>query len=393
MKIVSAVMLHADAGWRPWSFVKIVTDTGIIGWSECTDSHGSPRGMEGVVKDLEPLLVGKDPEDIDSVMWELQARTRQSPGSILQKALGGTENALLDIKGKAKGIPVYKLFDRQARETLPLYWSHCGTSRVRAWNIINKPQIKTRYDVIAFGKEIRESGFKALKTNIGILGEEPYIYMPGFSKSSGDRDGNVSDALLGQIDEWVSALRDSAGADVAIGLDLNFNFNADSCIRIGKALQKYNLAWLEIDMYDPVALSRIAKELETPIVSCENVLGLSNYLPYFDARSMDIASVDIIWNGFKESLAIADEAGKRGMKIGPHNYNGHLSTFISASWAAVVPNLNIMEYDADDVPWRNDLFTDAPQIQNGVMTLSPKPGWGCDVREDILKEHPWPKKN
>ncbi len=391
MKITAVEMLHADAGWRPWSFVKIETDGGIVGWSECTDSHGSPRGMEGVVRDMAPLIVGRDPEDLDRLLWEMHARTKQSPGSILQKALGGIENALWDIVGKSKGVPVYKLFDGPVRKELPLYWSHCGTSRVRAWDAIKKPRIKTRDDVIAFGKEVRDSGFKAIKTNIGILGDEPYVYMPGFFKSPGDRDGHVSAGILSGIEAWVSALREAVGKDVAIALDLNFNFNAGACITIGKTLEQYNLAWFEIDLYDPKALRTVRDAIQTPITSCENILGLSNYRPYFDAGSMDVTSVDIIWNGFRESVEIAKEAGTRGMEVVPHNYNGHLSTMISAHWAAVLENVKIMEYDVDDVPWRDSLFTDIPAVSNGVMTLNDKPGWGCDVREDVLKEHPWPK--
>src|SRR3989338_2971403 len=80
MKITSVEMMHADAGWRPWSFVKIMTDEGLVGWSECTDSHGSPRGMAGVVEDMKPLLIGQDPREIEKLMWQMHSRKRQRPG-------------------------------------------------------------------------------------------------------------------------------------------------------------------------------------------------------------------------------------------------------------------------------------------------------------------------
>jgi L-alanine-DL-glutamate epimerase-like enolase superfamily enzyme len=393
MKIKTVQMLHADAGWRPWSFVKITTDEGLVGWSECTESNGSPHGMEGVVRDMAPLIVGREPEGVVVIMEHLRARTMQSRGSIVDKALGGIENALLDIIGKSRGIPVYKLFGERLYETLPLYWSHCGTSRVRAWNLVGESQIKSHDDVIAFGKDIRASGFKAIKTNIGILGAEPYVYMPGFGKSPGDGDGNADVALLKHIDTWVGSLREAAGPDIAIALDLNFNFNPEACIEIEKILEPYQLAWLEIDMYDPVGLKTVSDATTTPVVSCENILGERNYKPYLDIHAMDIASVDIIWNGFTQSLAIAETAKTAGMQIVPHNYNGHLSTFISAQWALVTPNMKMMEYDVDDVSWRNDLFTNIPDVSGGTLTISDAPGWGCDVREDVIAEHIWPKKN
>ena len=96
MKLASLETLSCDAGWRPWLFVKATTDDGLVGWSEVTDSHGSPTGLAGVVRDLAPLVVGRDPRAVEAIHWDLYRRTRQSPGSIVQKAIGGIENALLD---------------------------------------------------------------------------------------------------------------------------------------------------------------------------------------------------------------------------------------------------------------------------------------------------------
>ena len=158
MKIARVDMLHADAGWRPWSFVKITTDEGLVGWSECTDSHGSPSGMQGVVRDLSPLLIGQDPRKIGKLLSEMHSRTRQSPGSIIQKSIGGIENALWDIKAKALNVPVYELFGGVVRDSIPLYWSHCGTSRVRASDIVQRPKISETGDIKAFGKEVKASG-------------------------------------------------------------------------------------------------------------------------------------------------------------------------------------------------------------------------------------------
>ncbi|HEY4474138.1 MAG TPA: mandelate racemase/muconate lactonizing enzyme family protein [Candidatus Paceibacterota bacterium] len=391
MKITSVEMMHADAGWRPWSFVKIMTDEGLVGWSECTDSHGSPRGMAGVVEDMKPLLIGQDPREIEKLMWQMHSRTRQSPGSIIQKALGGIENALWDIKAKALGVPVYALFGGPVRETLPLYWSHCATSRVRAWQMVKKPQIQTSEDVKKFGEEVRASGYKAAKTNIGILGDNPHVYMPGFFKSAGDPALNADKPVMDAIDRWVGALTEAFGDSVGLALDLNFNFKTEGYIKIGRMLEKYKLLWLEIDTYDADALRMIKDSIRMSITSCENLYGRGQYRPYFERHAMDTASIDIIWNGFAESVRIANMAETYEMNVSPHNYNGHLSSFISAHWAALVPNLKTMEIDVDDVPWREDLFTAAPQVVSGEMKIPTAPGWGCDVREDVIREHPWPK--
>jgi galactonate dehydratase len=141
VKPPSLVTLSCDAGWRPWLFVKATTDGGLVGWSEVTDSHGSPTGLAGVVSDLAPLVVGRDPRAVEAIHWDLYRRTRQSPGSIVQKAIGGIENALLDLKGKALGLSVAELYGGPTRETIPLYWSHCGTTRARAWEVTGTPKL------------------------------------------------------------------------------------------------------------------------------------------------------------------------------------------------------------------------------------------------------------
>ena len=162
MKITGVEVLHCDAGWRTWSFVKISTENWGIkdadGWSEVTDSHGSASGIEGVVKDLAPLLIGEDPRNVEALYWKLYSRTRQSVGSIITKAIGGIENALLDIKGKYYGVPVYDLFGGAIRSRIPLYWSHCGTSRARAADIIGVPPIRSMEDIRKLGEEVVNSG-------------------------------------------------------------------------------------------------------------------------------------------------------------------------------------------------------------------------------------------
>lgn len=391
MKLKKIEMFHVDAGWRPWSFVKATTECGLIGWSECTDSHGSPLGMGGVVRDLESILIGQDPRKINKILSEMHSRTRQSPGSIIQKAIAGIENALWDIKAKSLGVPVYELFGGAIRETIPLYWSHCGTSRVRAWRTVQKPQIATFDDLQSFGSEFKASGFRALKTNIAILEKEPYIYMPGFFKSAGGPELNAERKILQSVEEWIAGMRQAVGDEIGIALDLNFNFKTDGYIKIGRMLEKYDLSWLEIDSYDPVALAHIKQSISTPVTSCENLYGVRQYQPFFINHSMDTVAIDVIWNGFSESRRIAEMAELYEMNICPHNYNGHLSTQISMQLCAVVPNLRIAEVDVDDVPWRDELFTSKPQIDGGVFTLSRAPGWGIDVNEKALEKYKWQK--
>jgi L-alanine-DL-glutamate epimerase-like enolase superfamily enzyme len=196
---------------------------------------------------------------------------------------------------------------------------------------------------------------------------------------------------LEAIEQWIGGLRSAVGSNIGIALDLNFNFKTDGYIKIGRLLEKYDLSWLEIDTYDPVALRQINDSINIPITSCENLYGARQYQSFFQHHAMDTAAIDVIWNGFSESKRIAEMADLHEMNICPHNYNGHLSTMISMQLCAIVPNLRIAEVDVDDVPWRDELFTRLPKIENGEFKVSSAPGWGTDVNEKVLERYKWPK--
>ena len=131
MKITTVESLHADAGQRNFDFLKIGTDDGIVGWSEYNESFGG-AGVSAVIDGLAPLIVGKDPRACESLVTLMYAVRRQAAGGVVQQAIGAIENALLDIKAKALGVPVYELFGGPVRDRIRLYWSHCGTYRL-AW--------------------------------------------------------------------------------------------------------------------------------------------------------------------------------------------------------------------------------------------------------------------
>jgi len=228
MKIEKIETFHCDAGWRPWSFIKIQTNDGLVGWSECTDSHGSPIGIEAVVKTLGTHLIGENPICYEKIYWKLYSATRQSTGSIVENAIGGIENALLDITGKFYGAPVYELFGGAIRNEIDLYWSHCGTTRARAWDVTNTPKLDSIDKVYDLVKEVKAKKFNALKTNIVIPGETPYVHMPGFGKGIGSPELNITNNMLKHLELYIGAIREAGGEDLEIILDLNYNFKTEA---------------------------------------------------------------------------------------------------------------------------------------------------------------------
>jgi galactonate dehydratase len=388
MKVAQLETLSCDAGWRQWIFVKATSDDGAVGWAEVTDSHGSPRGIAGIVEDLKAHVVGHDPRAVERIVWELYRATRQSPGSVIQKAIGGIENALLDLKAKALGVPVYELFGGPTRDEVDVYWSHCGTTRARAWQVTETQKLASYDDVVALGREVVDRGFRSFKTNIVVPGDDPQVLMPGFHGEGLDR--NPSPALEDALVRLLNAFREGTGGKAAPIVDLNFNLTAEGVLRVARALADRGLAWLEVDAFDPVALAAIRAGSAIPICSGENLYTNRGFRPFFEAGAMDVASVDVIWNGFHQAKKVADLAETFEVNCAPHNYYSHLATFIAAQWCAAIPNVRILEVDVDDVPWREELTTATPEIADGRLTVPPGPGWGADVNDDVLREHPWP---
>jgi L-alanine-DL-glutamate epimerase-like enolase superfamily enzyme len=387
MKIERIDVLHADGAWRNFDFLKVTADNGVVGWSEYNESFGG-RGVTAMIEEFAELLIGLDPRSFEAHTAWLYARTRTAQGGISQQAIAAIENALIDVKARALGIPVYELFGGPLRERIRLYWSHCGTYRV--WgDKIGIPTVRSYDDVVALGREVAASGYSALKTNVLLLGDgEPQVRNGGFGRGDGYPDLNADRYVLEALRNELAAFREGAGKDMDILVDLNWNFKPEGFLKVARTMEPYDLMWVEIDTRDPKALAHIRRHTTIPIASCECLFGRRDYRPYFENASMDVAIIDIPWNGFSESLKIAAMADTYELNVAPHNFYGHLSTMMSAHLAAVVPNLRIMETDPDVVPWHDDLFTVKPVVKDGMLSLPEGPGWGTEINEEAVRAHP-----
>ena len=389
MKITRVEPFLCDGGWRPWTFVKVETDEGLVGWGECSDSR-SAYGVAGCVRDFQHLLIDRDPRAIELLYWDMLRHSRQNLGGVSHKAIAGIELALWDIKGKALGVPVYELFGGPLRERVRLYWSHCGTTRARHARALGLPELRTYDDVVALGREVVERGFSALKTNIVIPGDPADTYFPGFGFGAGSTDGTLDLEVLRKIERLLEAFSEGVGPDVQIALDLNYNFRTEGAVKIARLLERFNTLWVEYDNWDPRALLQLKQSTTTSIASCESLVSTRQYRPYLELQAMDVAIVDVPWNGFGQAVKVASMAEAYEINCAPHNYYSHLADLHSVQLCAVLPNVRIMEIDIDDVPWKKDLVTNPPTIENGYIKIPTGPGWGAEIVEEVLREHPWP---
>jgi galactonate dehydratase len=388
MKIVKAEHFHVDGGWDPWSFLKLTTDDGLVGWSEYSEARAR-RGLTRVVLDMQELVIGEDPRDFARITMKLRMLTKSAIGGLQSLAIGTFENACLDIAAKALNVPVYQLFGGALRTRLPVYWSHCGMYRARYpeifRDVIGVAPVTTLDDIRALGAEVARGGYSALKTNLLALGtgQKPFV-----QRGRDEFAYNVDGKLVTMVVDQLTAFREGAGPDVGLMMDLNFNYKTEGFRQIAKAVEPLGMTWLEMDTYDPAALALIRHSTSTPIASLECLLGIGTLRPFAEAGAVDVGIIDAVFNGLHESVRMAALLDAYEINVAAHNSHGPLGSLISAQFCAVIPNFRYLELDVDEVPWRRSLLTHAAVVENGEYVLPNRPGWGADLNEAVALEHP-----
>ena len=369
MKITSVELLQCDGGWRVQNFVKIRTDDGITGWAECNCMRSDPM-LKPAIEHIGSQAVGRDPFQTERIQLDLYRATQRQTGGLAHQAISGIDAALLDIKGKALGVPVYELFGGLVNPKIRCYYTHCG--RPEPANP-DAPPVRSLADVPACAQYARSLGFRDIKVNYPM---------------TEDDGGDISPGTIDGIVEWIGAWQDALGPGCSIALDVAFSFKMLGIRKLAKALEPFNMLWLEAETLDPLALRSVRESTSTPICIGESFYRTQGFKSFFENHSFDIVMPDTVWNGISMGKKVADYANTYDILFAPHNSHGCLGGWQAAHLCATLENFRILEYEHDDVPWRNDIVTHPTNIVDGCIEMSDRPGLGCDVNEEALAEHP-----
>jgi galactonate dehydratase len=377
-------VFRVEAGWRDWLFLQIETSSGVHGDSEFTDSNGSTASLVTAVKEVSSLLVGQEVADVTLIVEALRKKYRQSLPGIMWKAISAVENALWDLQSKIKEKPIQEFFpDRlTSRHYLDAraYWSHCPTTRIRAAEKVLAHPIRTLTDLNNLGLEISNLGFVAFKTNLVGLNPIPQVFMPGFNRNFSYLSQSLPRAFSTDFQEVIDSI---CKFDQSLEVIIDFNFNVDltDFLEIQRNLTGQKIRWLEIDFDDHLIYESILNSAEFPICTGENILGLWHYLQLINDSRIEIVSVDLIWNGLSESLKIAHAAIGKGKRVAVHNYYGGLASSMACVFLEMLPEeaLELVEFDFDDVPWRDLIVSNPITIENGSVRHVNELGWNNEL--------------
>lgn len=383
MKITEVETFAVKGTFAPWMFCAVRTDEGLTGYSEFGEGRVC-HGMRGLVRDIAPLVIGKDPRPVEAHYIHMQRSTRMIYGGATWQAIAGIELALWDLKAKALGLPVYELVGGPTRARQKVYWSHLVSYQAAYGQTLGVEPVRSYDDIRALVRQAMEAGYDSFKTNIMLPGD-PFV---GLSQGrAGPHDQTLTRPILNAAVRQIEVMRDEAGPEAEICLDVNEHFKADGHIRLAQALEPYDLMWLELDNLDAESCRMVKDATRTPICTGEQRLGPLNYADLFAQRAMDVAKVDLQWQGFIPARRVAAMAEHCDINIAPHNFNGHLSTFQTLNLCASVTNVKISESDPVAAPWRDELFTRVPRIEGGSAEIPTGPGWGTDLDEAAARKY------
>ena len=359
-------------GYKDWNFVRIETDEGIMGLGEAHPGEGI---TDVIVKRLKPLLVGKDPLNVEPLYHHMIDRTTgQSVGGTMLGAIGGGETALWDLAGKVLKVPIYQLLGGKYRDRLRLY-ADVG----RGSGGIDTPQ--------AWAERAREGvadGYQAIKFDIDHSADE---------LQHDPVNRGLSLAELDKMTALVAAVREAVGDDIDVCIDCHGLYNVRDVLLLTQRLEPFNLMFLE----DPVppenidAMGKVTASTSIPICTGEWVHRRDGFRRLIQEQACDMLHVDVsATGGILEAKKIADLADLYYMPFAAHNIVSPLGMVAAAHVCAAVRNLHSMElpYHADQVSWRWELVqSKETMIQDGQFVVPDGPGLGVELNETIFRAH------
>ena len=360
MKITSLEPLIVDVESRNWLFVVVETDEGVSGVGEGS-LPGHPRAVAAAVEEYREYVVGEDPARIQH-LWQLMYRQPFFRGGVVTlSAMSAIEQALWDIKGKVAGLPVYQLLGGRCHDRIKLY--------------ANGPAGATLEELGDSAHALVERGFTAMKTGIA----DPVLPIQG-------------DGVFGRAAEQLEALRNAVGNEVEIGWDAHGRFTPAMSIKLARALEPYNIWFLEEPALPENAkgLAQVARATSIPVATGERLFTKWAFREVLELGGAALLQPDLSHcGGVLEARAIATMAEVYFCGFAPHNPLGPVNTVVSAHVAMASPNFVALEICLYAPDWTRELLTEPLAFRDGYLELSAKPGWGVELDVELCRAHPY----
>jgi galactonate dehydratase len=362
MKITALKTFVVDAFRANYVFVKLETDEGLHGVGEGTLEMKEPT-VAAAIEQLGTYLVGKDPFQVERHVEIMFRDSYWRTGPVLRSAVSAVEAAMLDIKGKALGVPVYELLGGAHRDAIRCYANGWFTGARSAEEFAKK------------AIEAVAGGFKGLKW-------DPF----------GSHYMTMTKAERHHCIEIVEAVRAAVGHSIDLMIEGHGRFDVPTAIAVAKDLALFEPTWFE----EPVppesidAMVEVRAKSPVPIATGERLFEAARFAELLEKRGADFLQPDISHvGGLTEAKRIATLAQVRYIPICPHNPLGPVANAMTLHLAAAVSNFSWLETMISDVPWRSEVVRENVAFSDGMMSIPNAPGLGVDIDEDACLRHPY----
>jgi galactonate dehydratase len=342
-------------------WVRLHTDKGITGTGE---TYPFAQGEVGALKDYSRRILGRDPRDIDGI-WKAfyHDMAMRNAGGADMRILSAINMAQLDILGQAAGLPLYRLLGGRTRPRVRVY-----NTTTDYWAIND---MKMGRDTLAIVNFLLERGITAMKI---------YPFR--------DTENAVTAQALEDGMRWIRDIRDKVGNRMDICVDCWGRFDLPAAARIAKALEPYNILYLEdaMLMNNADAYARLAAETSVPICMSETLATRYEYREFFERKACDVLMYDLTWcGGPSEAKKISDMADAYFIPTSPHTCGGPLLYICSAHICSAVPNFLVMESNYWKYTHQFPYFVkNAPVPAGGYVTPPELPGIGAGIKPELF---------
>jgi L-alanine-DL-glutamate epimerase-like enolase superfamily enzyme len=347
--------------------VEVRTDQGLVGFGEI--ASGALKTVSDLLGVFSGVVKGMDALGHDEVWRKLMSLTSPRPGGIggwdglpaplprsqrpeIMAAIAGIDIALWDIKGKATGLPVFRLL---------------GGTRTEVFTYATGGFYSEGAAVESYAPEFArfvEQGYRAVKLKTGALSLQDEV-------------------------KRIAAVRAAIGPDVLLMLDMNAPYDVNGCITFAKSVAPFDIYWLEEPLFwylQPTDFRRLADASPIPLAHCERELHHFTVRDFIDSGSIRFVQFDSTRHGgFSESLRIAHYAEQRGVMVSPHSAPHLHAHLVSALGDAAFAAESFGVSDARH-PIQNAIYRGGTDVRNGMVQLGEAPGFGVDIDWQAVKK-------
>ncbi len=360
-------------GWggRYWIFVKVTSDTGVVGWGECYASSVGPDAMKAVITDVfERHMAGENPENIELMFRRVySAGFTQRPDLTVMGAWSGLEMACWDMVGKDRDRPVHALIGGRMNERiraytylyplkhhpLPAFWSDADMAAESAVDLVKQGYTAVKFDPAG-----------------------PYTIRGGHMPSMHDISTSVN---------FCKTIRNAVGDQADLLFGTHGQFSTAGAIRMGQALEPFSPLWYEEPTPPDADMAAVTRAVRIPVATGERLTTKSEFIAALKAGVQILQPALGRAGGIWEAKKIAIVAETYNAQMAPHLYAGPIEWAANIQLAASIPNILMAETIETDFHFA--LIKNSLSVVGGYIPVPTGAGLGIDVDEALARAHPY----